>query len=94
MMDDREKVVSELQSALEWCQPEDNPNGSIAVKIWAVRDAVELLKEPEAVAPYVTGNGESFETAKNWWYECGNCNKPIDSTDKFCRHCGRLVKWE
>ena len=54
----------------------------------------ELLKEPEAVAPYVTGNGESFETAENWWYECGNCNKPIDSTDKFCRHCGRLVKWE
>ena len=26
----------------------------------------ELLKEPEAVAPYVTGNGESFETAEKF----------------------------
>ena len=46
-MDDREKVVRELQSALEWCQPDDDPNGSIAVKLWAVRDAVAMLKEQE-----------------------------------------------
>ena len=53
----------------------------------------KLLKEQEPVEPYVTGNGESFETAETWWYECGNCNKPIDPIDKFCRHCGRPVKW-
>lgn len=47
-MVDREKVRSELKSALEWCEPEDNPNGSIAVKIWAVMDALSLLKEQEA----------------------------------------------
>lgn len=53
-MSEQEKIISELQSALEWCQPEDNPNGSIAVKIWAVREAVELLKEQEAEARLLT----------------------------------------
>ena len=57
-------------------------------------DALALLKEQEAVEPYIAGSGESFETAETWWYECGNCNKPIDPNDKFCRHCGRQVKWE
>ena len=60
-----------------------------------VRDRiVELLKEQKAVEPYIAGSGESFETAETWWYECGNCNKPIDPNDKFCRHCGQVVKWE
>lgn len=53
-----------------------------------------MIKEQEAVKPYVTGRGESFESAETWWYECGNCNKPIDPNDKYCRHCGRSVKWE
>ncbi len=42
-MADIESVIAELESALEWCSDEDNPNGSIAVKIWAVRDALELI---------------------------------------------------
>ena len=29
-----------------------------------------------------------------WWYVCGRCKKPIDITDKFCRHCGTPVKVE
>ena len=57
-------------------------------------EAIESLKEQEAVEPYIAGSGESFETAETWWYECGNCNKPIDPNDKFCRHCGKPVKWE
>lgn len=57
-------------------------------------DILALLKEQEAVEPYITGSGESFETAETWWYECGNCNKPIDPNDKFCRHCGKPVQWE
>mgnify|MGYP002525376241 CR=1 FL=1 len=55
---------------------------------------LSMLKEQEAVEPYIAGSGESFETAETWWYECGNCNKPIDPNDKFCRYCGRSVKWE
>ena len=53
-MTEREKVISELKSALEWCQPEDNPNGSIAVKIWAVRDALVLLNEQQKLIDEIT----------------------------------------
>ena len=58
------------------------------------RDIRCPLTEQEAVEPYIAGRGESFETAETWWYECGNCNKPIDPNDKFCRHCGRALRWK
>ena len=51
------------------------------------------MKEQEAVEPYVTGRGETFETAETWWYACGNCHEALDVNDKYCRHCGRQVKW-
>lgn len=57
-------------------------------------DALALLKEQEAVEPYITGRGETFETAETWWYACGNCHEALDVNDKYCRHCGRSVKWE
>lgn len=92
-MADREKVIDGLIGAIGLI------HGYIPKRIWsesygeqACRDAIALLKEHEAVKPYIAGSGESFETT--WWYECGNCNKPIDPNDKFCRHCGRAVKWE
>lgn len=56
--------------------------------------ALKLLKEQEAVEPYVAGRGETFETAETWWYACRNCHKALDVNDKYCRHCGRSVKWE
>ena len=27
-----------------------------------------------------------------WWRVCGECHGQIDSSDSFCRHCGRPVK--
>lgn len=31
---------------------------------------------------------------QNKIYWCGDCNERISKGDKFCRHCGRAVKWE
>ena len=59
-----------------------------------INNALALLKEQEAVKPYVTGRGESFETAETWWYACGNCHEALDPNDKYCRHCGTPVKWD
>jgi len=86
-MTEREKIISELQSALEWCQPEDNPNGSIAVKIWAARNAIIMLKElePKPVKVY----DESF-------YFCPKCNHQFYGYYKrpnYCDRCGQAVKW-
>lgn len=90
---DLEKVINELRFQLNSKEVKDQ-HYPVQLSVSDANAILSMLKEQEAVAPYVTGNGESFETAENLWYECGNCNKPIDSTDKFCRHCGRLVKWE
>lgn len=60
---------------------------------WTVRPDWCPLKEYDAVRPYVTGRGESFETAETWWYACGNCDEALDPNDKYCRHCGRRLKW-
>ena len=64
-------------------------------------DALALLKEQEAVEPEYGGDMEGEQIRKQqypengtWWYECGYCRTPIDYRDRFCRHCGRPVKWE
>lgn len=29
-----------------------------------------------------------------WFYVCGECHRQVDQFDKFCRQCGRPLKWE
>lgn len=60
----------------------------------------DLLKEQEAVEPWLSYDG------KEYIFHCSNCDYEIyhngDSREekaaskyaKFCRHCGRAVKWE
>ena len=26
------------------------------------------------------------------WYQCDNCNEPVDENDLYCRGCGRRLK--
>ena len=92
-MTDRENVIKGLNDIGVFIA------GRIGIKLaWnflrTIDDAVAMLKEKEAVKPYVTGRGESFETAETWWYACGNCHEALDPDDKYCRHCGQAVKWE
>ena len=28
----------------------------------------------------------------SWWYVCPECHGEIDSSDRYCRHCGQAVK--
>ena len=30
----------------------------------------------------------------SWWYVCGECHSTLDSSDRFCRQCGRKVNWD
>lgn len=55
------------------------------------RDALELLKEQEPVKPKMHNGGGKSPT---WWYVCGACGHDIDPKDKFCRECGKAVKWD
>lgn len=48
---------------------------------------IDLLKEQEAVEPYVVNN--NYE--QHW--KCGYCDSVVGVQDKYCRQCGRPVKW-
>ena len=49
-------------------------------------DALELLKqEPVAV--------QQREMMHMLFWCCGSCGAPITEGDKFCRMCGKEVKW-
>ena len=109
-MSDKSKVLDALQNCMfspkcrdcpwEECEYEHEVINSVPYSL--IRDAVSIIKEQcEAVKPEYGGDmeGEQIRERKypecgTWWYECGNCRTPIDWKDRFCRHCGRPLKWE
>lgn len=68
----------------------------------AIAKAVEALKAQEPVRPVIEKNTSSGECEDPWGrlFFCGACGKRInekynpDEDDKYCKHCGRPVKWE
>ena len=46
-----------------------------------------ILKELESSEAEMEGGGTS------WWFVCGECHTAIDPKDKYCRECGRKIKW-
>lgn len=51
-----------------------------------MRDALELLKEQEAVKPV-----KQIEQTE--WTVCGNCGKHIISKWQYCPYCGKKMWW-
>lgn len=49
---------------------------------------LELLKEQEPV------HIQKRELAHMWFWCCGSCGVAITEGDKFCRMCGKEVKWD
>ena len=60
--------------------------------------AIEALKAQEPVKPVIETRWETpsvyDEDVKVTENKCGACGIEIDKWDKFCRMCGRAVKWE
>lgn len=92
-MPDRDKVISHFQDAIG---ASSKGNRWRFVRVDIIEDAIELLKEQEAVKPKLVG--------VNMW-ECGECDtllgweefsqSGIDLINyKYCPGCGRKVKWD
>lgn len=92
-MTDREKVIKWLEKEIKSNDYWDKDYID-CIPVLVLNDILALLKAHEPVKPYVSGKGKDFENASTWWYACGNCNKPIDPNDKYCRYCGRKVAWD
>ena len=100
-MADREKVIVGLEHCdrlgCSMCPYKPGGYSPMDCRIQLMRDALELLKEQEAVKPVL-----DEQTGRIWL--CGKCgsyvgfedNDPHDPNefDKYCRECGRPVLWE
>ena len=65
-----------------WFENEDVPENYER----ALEDAVYNNQEPVAV--------QQREMMHMLFWCCGSCGAPITEGDKFCRMCGRAVKWD
>lgn len=68
------------EETLRYCVEQDLEDAGFDVDI-------ELLKEQEAVSVV------QREVMHLLVWCCGSCGVPITSGDKFCRMCGKAVKW-
>lgn len=91
-MPDREKVIEILENAkmvIEgWVPMFEQYNTPAGIDV-----AIAMLREQKAIEPKKENDGNP-EPCTSWWYVCGDCGRYIDPHDRFCRHCGREVKWE
>ena len=93
-MADREKVLKGLECLITNETPcEGCPyNGSGHCMKNIAKDARELLKEQEPIAPKL------IKMYPHDIYECGNCkHKSVGSKDykaKYCPECGKELNWD
>lgn len=87
-MIEREKMICAIERAKR--QSEEYVQDRIFVPFREADMIISLLKEQEPVEPHVEHDSED----DSWYYGCGACHEAIDYKDKFCRHCGREVKWD
>ena len=96
----RDEIISGLEREIKSIRRE--PRGKmlgIFMTADEAEDIIAMLKEQEAVAPYMDYDGHDV-------WRCGKCGATIfhiyrNESDedwknyaKFCRRCGKKVKWE
>ena len=92
-MHDREKVIEHMNDCLEASRAD---NGWVFVRKDIIADALDLLKEQEAVEPIITPCAEDEDgnivVAKR---ECGKCGYQFfTERPNFCENCGTPILWE
>lgn len=87
-MPDMENAIKTLESILD---ADIYDNWLSGGERQSVCDAIALLKEQDAVEPRIQTD---FDGKGTWWYICGSCNNAVSPKDKYCRECGKMVKWE
>ena len=94
--------MADIEKVTEWLNEIVNTLGSFTDEseqevCQLAKDALELLKEQEAVEP-IPFFTETGEESKNY-VVCGNCKSisaimPKATKQKYCHECGFPVLWE
>ena len=86
-MADREKVINELRFQLDSKEVKDQ-HYPVQLSASDANAILALLKERESA------KGEKTIHYGLVFWACNACGMIITEGDKFCRECGREVKWE
>lgn len=88
-MNDTKKVIEDLNISKYALLSQQTLGREMCIRIGqAISAAIALLEEQEAV-PVV-----QREVMHMLFWCCGSCGVAITEGDKFCRMCGKQVKWE
>lgn len=85
-MTDREKAISNFEHEVN--KTHDRGWGIVDLRIEDAKEILALLKEQEPARI------QKREFAHMWFWCCGSCGVAITEGDRFCRMCGRAVKWD
>ena len=81
-MPDREKVISDLQEQIDWIRDNEfHKFPGWGHTVLAMKDALALLKEMEAVEPFHKCIGNEFSLIEDRYYD-------------YCPYCGKPIAWE
>ena len=95
-MTEREIIIEGLERRQRFKTPDGS---SCVIPANLLQDALALLKAQEPVAPYMDYDGQDA-------WRCGSCGATLfhlshtqaDENEqncvKYCRYCGKAVKWE
>lgn len=75
------RILEENRPSIIWENKKEQPRAEQVSK--AIDAVAEHFKQVRAE---IEGGGSS------WWYVCEECRGVIDSSDSWCKHCGRPVK--
>lgn len=63
------------------------------VPVTLIERTLALLRQ-EPVKPEIAGfAGMQSESEMTYFYVCGECGGAIERGDRYCKHCGKKVKW-
>ena len=95
-MTDREKVINDLQDAVndDWMwQHADYYAKAMEDALALIREQQEQLKAQTPVKP--VKSKLSWEHGYNWdIWDCGHCGSQLRSDANYCDRCGKAVKWD
>lgn len=96
-MPDREKVIKGLEHCSEdGCKDCPYETDCIMADGFSelAKDVLELLKIQETARAIREFSDDFSYDGGSWWYECGNCQNPVDYHDVFCSYCGKRLVWD
>lgn len=82
-----------ISSAIECLlHPQDADDSDMAKAIDTAVHAMRLLKEREPIRPGL-GIIHNEDGSKNYFLHCPLDGTILDEGDRYCRKCGRAMKW-